>query len=128
VRKVMIIASVGICGVLALLAAYLTLFFTNGPSPILPNTAAALLNSDPAFRTSESGTREVEAVKRVYRASPSEVNNYYVEFRWRWKSKPQAANREPVDSSAEFEYKDGRWYLRGFGDKSHGWVTAPVQP
>ena len=124
----MIIALAGICGVLALFVVYSIILFTNGPSPILPNTAAALLNSDPAFRTSESGTREVEAVKGIYRASPSEANNYFVDFRWRLRSKPQTANRESVDSVAEFVYKDGRWYLGGFGDKSHGWVTVPVQP
>ena len=112
-------ASVPLLGITGLIV-YGLLFFSYGPRPISLRAASGLLNNCEDFRLGATETREVETVTSIERASPSEVNNYYADFVWRWKF----SSERMFESISKFEYKKKRWNLTGFRNEDGQWVEV----
>jgi len=91
-----------------------------GPPPISPTVATKLLQSKAEFRNGRGGkSREIVAVARIFRRSPSERNSYLVEFVWRWSPDSAGSDRRVFKTFALFVHRDGVWVLTHFEDENH---------
>lgn len=87
----------------------------DGPQPVSPHYARALLNDCADFRVVDSGTRQAVAVTRVVPGNPAadeeDINRVY--FQWRWESGPWAKDAALFDASAVLGYshKSNQWFV-----------------